>query len=196
MKKPIQYNLFKTELRFFGGSLLKGRRKSLRPLSTKDPIHLVMRSAWAKGKYSFLRPYNRKSIEHLIAILAKRFGVRVYQAAIQGNHIHLVLRIPHRIQYKAFIKVLSSKIALQIMGAPSFALFLENLGRSSGGDGLAKRKNGFWELRPFTRVLNWGKDFRKCCAYLAQNTLEAIGFIAYTPRKNHYAKCLQEAGPP
>jgi putative transposase len=192
MKKPIQYNLFKADVRFFGGALLKGKRKSLRPLSTKDPIHVVMRSTWAKKEYSFLKPVHTKAIHKILGAMGKRFQVKIYQTAVQGNHIHLVIKIPHRIQYKAFIKAISGKIAQTVMKAPSFEAFLENLSRNgtSGGDGRKERDKikSFWELRPFTRVLLWGKDFKKCLKYLTQNTLEAIGFIQYKERKNYYAR--------
>ncbi len=202
MKMPIQYSLFKNDLqnyrRFFGGALLKGKRKSLRPLSTKEPIHLVMRSPWAKGNYSFLRPHNKAAIERLVNIMAAKFNIKVYRLAIQGNHIHFIIKISHRVHYKAFVKALSGKIATHVMTAPSFDLFLERLGAGTKrGDGLKKgeKPKGFWEFRPFSRVLYWGKDFKRCCEYLAQNALEAIGFIAYSPRKNHYAKWLVALSP-
>jgi hypothetical protein len=40
-----------------------------------------------------------------------------------------------------------------------------------------------WDARPFTRILEWGRDFTRASHYLLQNTLEAIGFISYRPRK-------------
>ncbi len=42
----------KTPKAFFGGALLKGKRKAQRPLSRKKPIHLVMRSEKAVGRGS------------------------------------------------------------------------------------------------------------------------------------------------
>lgn len=197
MKKPQQLQLIKKDLRFFGGALLKGKRKKLRPLSSKDPIHIVMRSIYAKGNDSFLAKRNHAAIERFINTFARQFNIRVYQRAIVGNHIHLVIRSPHRNQYKAFIKALSGKIASHVMRDQSFDQFLG----SKGGDGGQQAKSalrsqrkpqGFWEFRPFTRVMYWGRDFKKCCEYLRQNTLEAIGFVAYKPRINYYARWLQE----
>jgi putative transposase len=194
MKKPIQYSLLKSEVRFFGGSLLRGRRKAFRPLSTKDPIHLVMRSVLAKGSYSFLRPENRKAIENILGAMGKRFQIRIYRIAVQGNHIHLIIKIEHRVLYKAFIKALSGKIAQAIMKAKSFDIFLEKLNPPRGGDG--EQRKGFWEFRPFTRVLHWGRDYRRTCAYLEQNILEAVGFSRYKPRKNYYARWIKEIAVP
>jgi hypothetical protein len=49
----------------------------------------------------------------------------------------------------------------------------------------------FWQFRPFSRVMSWGRDFKNGCKYVVQNTLEALGFIPYKPRRNHYAQWTQ-----
>ncbi|MEQ1666780.1 MAG: hypothetical protein ABL927_15570 [Bdellovibrionales bacterium] len=41
----------------------------------------------------------------------------------------------------------------------------------------------FWDQRPFTRIVEWGRDFNNSCKYLRQNTLEAIGFLEYKTRR-------------
>ncbi|MBC7421437.1 MAG: transposase [Bdellovibrio sp.] len=220
MKKPKQLSLFqnsrdlKTQTKFFGGALLKNRRKSIRPLSRKDSIHFVLRSEWAMGRDSFLAKKNYADIDYIITRFAKQFGVRIYQRAINSNHIHLLLRITNRVLYRAFIKAVSGKIASHVMGQQSFRLFLKARGNSFAGDGshsakvkresLSKRKTspeilnknrGFWEFRPFSRVVNWGKDFKTCVSYLKQNILEAFGFVNYTSRKNFYSRWIIETIP-
>jgi len=45
------------------------------------------------------------------------------------------------------------------------------------------KEQAFWQFRPFTRVLTWGRNFRVCCAYVIQNKLEAMGFVPYRARK-------------
>jgi len=162
--------LDRKDLRFFGGMLLNGRRKNQRPLSHRHPIHLVLRSDKAKGTASFFR--FRKYIDDMINTQAKKFGVRVYQRAIQSNHIHFVLKIHNRELYRYFISALTGAIALRI----------------SRGAGLKKQNRTFWLARPFTRILNWGGDFNGTLKYLTQNSLEALGFIPYNPRKNYYSR--------
>lgn len=204
--------------------LLEGKRKSRRPLTSKDAIHFVLRSPWAMGRDSFLAKRNKRDIEYFIARFAKKFGVRIYQQSINSNHIHLLLRITNRALYRAFIKAVSGKIAHHVMGYQSFDLFLESRrqlrekkfvedlksNNPKPGDGpktpesetkkldantRKDAKNGFWQQRPFSRIVNWGKDFKTCTAYLRQNVLEALGFIPYSERKNHYAKWLNETLP-
>lgn len=196
-----------TPKHFFGGALLEGKRKHLRPLSTKNSLHIVMRSQWATGKDSFLVLRNRNAINKIITHFAKKFGVKVYSRALNSNHIHLLLRITNRRLYRAFIKAVSGKIASQVMSQQSFKFFSQSrqprsfephANLTKGGDGVqtsgengfltGKKNHGFWEFRPFSRIVSWGRDFKNCVQYLKQNVLEAVGFAAYKPRKNYYSK--------
>jgi len=198
MKKSKQLSFIKPTRKFFGGALLHGKRKSMRPLSSKDAIHFVLRSHWAMGRDSLLAIRNRKAIERIIRRFALNFRVRIYRQSINSNHIHLLLRITNRLLYRAFIKAISGKIASDVMGQQSFKLFRQSrlakkhspstTVKTSPGDGA----NGFWQYRPFSRVVNWGNDFITCSKYLRQNVLEAFGFVPYTPRKNFYSRWLDE----
>ena len=208
MKKSKQYHFFKAQPKFypkfFGGALLDGKRKSFRPLSSKDSIHFVLRSEWALGKDSFLVLRNKKTIESIIKKFAKKFGVKIYQQAVTSNHLHLLLKITNRYLYRSFIKAISGMIASHVMGQQSFKLFAKSRRLSLAGGGVTEtqtsdkskdKAQGFWQFRPFSRVVNWGRDFKNCTAYLKQNVLEALGFIPYTVRKNYYAKWLMKTAP-
>ncbi|MEQ1666451.1 MAG: hypothetical protein ABL927_13865, partial [Bdellovibrionales bacterium] len=46
----------------------------------------------------------------------------------------------------------------------------------------------FWDQRPFTRIVEWGRDFKNACSYLMQNSLEAIGFLEYKTRVRKYQR--------
>jgi len=45
------------------------------------------------------------------------------------------------------------------------------------------KKEKFWDQRPFTKILEWGRMHRAALKYLTQNMLEAIGFIPYQERR-------------
>jgi REP element-mobilizing transposase RayT len=195
--KHRQLSFFKKDPRFFGGQTLYGKRKSRRPLSTSEPIHFVLRSSWAMGPHSFLKPHHKVHIDALITSLAKKYGITIYQRAIASNHLHLLVRIKDRRGYVAFIRVLSSKVALLVMKTKSFQLFRKSL-RNLRGDGaktteIQGKGQKFWQFRPFHRILFWGRDFRSCKSYVIQNTLEALGFLAYKPRKNTNARWTEES---
>ena len=209
MKKPKQYSFLNKQTQFFGGALLEGKRKLFRPLSSKDSIHFVLRSSWATGRDSFLALRNKKAIDHIIKKWAQKFGVKIYEQAITSNHIHLLLMITNRRLYRAFIKAVAGLIASHVMGQQSFWLFSKSRRLSFAGDGggeackesqnmttlKTEKSQGFWQFRPFSRVVNWGRDFKTCTSYLKQNVLEALGFIPYTTRKKYYAKWLIQTVP-
>ncbi len=167
MKKQKQFSFFeeKTPLHFGGEFLKNSNAKCQRPLSFKNPIHLVLRSSLAKGSFSLLKC--DKSIRNIFIKQSKKFGVKVYRFANAGNHLHLIILPRSRDAYRSFIRSVTGLVARLVLGIQR--------GNS--------KKARFWDKRPFTRVASWGKDFQGLCNYLLRNTLEAIGFIPYKPRK-------------
>ena len=161
-------DLFKTlGAKHFGGSLLKGNPQEARPISTKNSMHLVLRSTLAVREKSFLHPSRSRRIQAVVYGIGKQTGVKVYRYANSGNHLHLVILPISRRAFRSYIRAISGLIARITLGAER-------------GDPKGLK---FWDARPFSRIVEWGKDFRQACAYLVQNTLEAIGFIPFTPRK-------------
>jgi REP element-mobilizing transposase RayT len=158
--------LNKKSAKNFGGAYLKNSNpKERRPLSTKKAMHLVVRSTMAKGPLSLLR--NNKKISEILFKQAKDCGVKIYRFANAGNHLHLIILPASRTAFNRFIRSVTGLIARFVLRAQR---------------GMAKGLQ-FWDLRPFTRILEWGKDFNITRDYLLQNTLEALGFIPYKPRK-------------
>lgn len=191
MKKAKQLIMFPNHTKkFFGGALLYKKRKSKRPLSKKDAVHLVLRSEWAVGCNSFLTKRNHYPIKKILVRFSKKFGVRIYQQSINSNHVHLLLRITNRTLYAAFIKAVAGQIASQVMDNQSFKAFTDRHRRVDPGD-----ESGFWQFRPFSRIVNWGKDFKSTVGYLKQNILEAFGFVNYKPRKTYYSAWITDAAP-
>ena len=169
MRRNLQLNLLKSKdfkLKHFGGAYLKGNPRFQRPVSVKRSMHLVMKSSMAKGSLSFLNPIRAKRIELTIKTQAKRVGVRIYRYANAGNHLHLVVKTPSRQAFRHFIRASAGLIARLTTGIQK-------------GAKLGKK---FWDARPFTRIVEWGRDYLVVSRYVQQNTLEALGFIAYKPR--------------
>ncbi len=155
-------------LKEFGDALLKGYHpREARPLSAKRPLHLVMRSSRARGALSFLHPVRERRIRNLVREQARRHGLKVYRYANSGNHLHLLVLTPSRKAYLSFIRALSGLIARLTLGAER--------GRP--------RSEKFWDARPFTRIVEWGRAFRRALRYLLQNEHEAFGVVPYRPRK-------------
>jgi REP element-mobilizing transposase RayT len=192
-------------LKHFGGAYLKNSNaKEKRPITTKRCMHLVLRALLAKGKLSFLN--KDKVIRNIISKQAKKFGVKVYKIANGGNHLHLIILPRSREAFNSFIRSISGLIAREILGkqrgASARRSNLENAkshqiqvlqnnsanktayGNVQEEESIAKIK--FWDKRPFTRIVEWGREYKTLQNYLEQNTLEAWGFIPYQPRKNRF----------
>lgn len=148
-----------------GGELGFGKRKVARPLSTKKAMYATLRSSVAVGKYSLRVPRHRVFIEKLFATTAKKWGIRIYNVSINGNHLHFVLKGDTRRGIQNFLRILSAQIATFVTGARKGKPF----GR-------------FWDAPAWTRILEWGQDFKRAIGYVTQNVLETLGIIRYIPR--------------
>ena len=108
-----------------------------------------------RAKQSTLRRHQR-AVESELSRFARRFGVTIYRQAVCTNHIHLVIRLHSRLLYRQFVRAFCGSLGLKL--------------------------NITWLLRPFTRILKWGRDFQTACLYVLQNFMEANGERAYKPR--------------
>jgi REP element-mobilizing transposase RayT len=114
-----QQKLFKTNWKHalsHGGQLRQVRAgRGVRPLSTKEPLHLVFKANRERLKHGTLRaPVTYTLIRRVVRRYAKRFFVKVEQISVQGDHIHLLIRAPRRSKFKDFFRVVAGQIA-QIM---------------------------------------------------------------------------------
>src|SRR4051812_8827014 len=105
---------FKTAPSSHGGDHTKGKRKSRRPLDTKQALHVVLRSSSAKGSLSMLHPKHCNPIESQTHRLAKRWGVRLYRYANVGNHLHLLVKVPSRAAWRRFLRELAGTVAILV----------------------------------------------------------------------------------
>jgi len=149
----------------FGGELALGKRKSRRPVSTKRAMHTVLRS-----NYSGLRKF-RRPLASLLEKEIGRWGMKLYKASINSNHIHLCTKAAHPDDYKNFLRTFSALSARLVTGARK-------------GRALAKK---FWAVSPFSRIVAWGRAMDTVLNYIGKNQLEAAGQIAYRPRDKRRA---------
>lgn len=187
-----------------GGSLSIGKRRSRRPLSAKHPIHITLKSELATGPRSLLR--NRKMINAIITKWAQCYRISLYQKALAGNHLHLLIRGKTRIEIQNFFRVVSGHIAQEILRQFPLKTDLRGGNQSTGKEsirnarsainnskkpqenqsnkrrGCLKNQRKFWDLLVYSRILTWGREFKTVSVYIFQNTLEALNLVAYRPR--------------
>lgn len=161
-----QINLFKNSRSDYGGDLLKTRNGRLRgrPLATRHTMHLVLRSTKAVGPWSFKRPNNEMKILKIVNKFALKHGVGIQSMSNAGNHLHLQIKLEHRLSYKPFIRAITAAIAMAVTGA-------------SRWKPLKKSANDrFWDCRPFTRIAIGRSAFLNLRNYIKLNALESFGY--------------------
>jgi hypothetical protein len=118
--------------------------------------------------------------------MARRFGVRVYDFANVGSHLHLLIRARRRDAFQAFLRSFSGIVARRVTGA--------RRGRPSGRffDGLA-----------WSRVVAWGRDYLGVRHYVFRNVIEGESgprirwALEEGPgRRRIFQPSLPRAGPP
>ena len=167
--RQIAFSFMSDYKKQFGGELLIGRRKERRPISTKHPLHIVLRSNLA-GAFS---PCNR-SLELLVVAQARKFNIKIYNWSANWTHIHLLVKVQQREDYIKFIRALTAILTLRLRQAD-------------------KLNGKLFDLRPFTRIVTWGRDFKNAFQYQTLNQLEAHGLIHR--KKNQGPKGHHENSP-
>lgn len=132
----------------FGGSRLgpNTHPKRVRPIDSKLPLHVVLKA----DKSTMRLPRNYARVNDQVAKTAKRLGIRIYEYANVGNHLHVLIKLPHRRAWAKFIRALTGRLA-QTCGVR-------------------------WLHRPFTRVVaGWRRAFKIVKDYVVLNRWEAEG---------------------
>ena len=172
-----QLNFFKntTKQNEFGGSLSVGKRRTVRPLSIKKPLHLVLKSEFARGPRSLIR--HRQLIDKIVQKAKRRFNIKVYEFAIVSNHIHLLIKGNRRTEIQNFFRMIAGHIAQEILQLLPFTEMEK--------DNINPKANKFWQSRIYSRIVSWGRELEHVKNYVMQNTLEALGIIPYQTRKKY-----------
>ena len=178
----------------FGGSLLRNSHaKTKRPIDSKLPIHIVLRSV--KGNLRLPKTFAR--VNAGFDRTCRKHGVTVYKYANVGNHIHALIKIPQRGRWNAFIRELTGRIS-QFVSAALVGNIKKSDSQKECGYQINRRIESarerptktrtlekFWSQRPFTRIVRgWQKAFRIAKQYVELNRLEAEGFISRAQIKN------------
>ncbi|MGZ5279967.1 MAG: transposase, partial [Pseudobdellovibrionaceae bacterium] len=113
MAKQLSFQNTNWRHRYSHGGLLRQKRagRGARPLSSKEPIHLVFKANKDVIKGGF-RSYRRFAlIHHLLQKYQAKFFIKIEQVSIQGDHIHLLIRTSRRSLFQNFFRVLAGQIA-------------------------------------------------------------------------------------
>jgi putative transposase len=201
-----QQSLFKTNWshRFSHGGVLRQKKlgRGQRPLSCKEPLHLVFKVDRLRLRHRSLRSNQSfPLILHIIKKYSERFQVKIEQLSVQGDHIHILLRAPRRSRYHFFFRVVAGQIAQrfdnegllvggitgiekQMTGTPAKSQQTNSKTsqkNAGGGSQQAYQGSGtkLWKYRPFTRVVRGWRANRIVRDYIQLNEKEICGKIPY-----------------
>lgn len=154
-----------------GGGLGRGRRKVARPISTRDPMYVILRSTRAKGRLSLQKPAFAGLIREMVERQAAACRIQLLQFLNEGDSLHFLLKVPSRPGYLRFIRSVSGLTSRMVTGAERGpAQMVSRLGAktrlspkaqsrdSRRGLGTpapaakANKKNRFWDILPYSRV--------------------------------------------
>ena len=191
-----QESLFKTHWKHaltYGGILRKKKLgRSQRPLSSREPLHLVIKANKHTLRTGTLRsPYNRAIIERIIKKYAVRFSIKIEQYSIQGDHIHFLIRASRRFGYQYFFRVIAGQIAQQFQRAgvlKSMTGTAERPQNTTKPQSSTEHRNcesstGLWMYRPWTRVVRGYRAYKIVRDYVQLNEAEVRGVIRYNKQR-------------
>ena len=162
-QKRFEGSIFK-EQRAFGGTLLKrSHAKTKRAVSTREPMHVVLKSALARGARSMRAPAHLHRVSRILREDSTRCGVRIIQFANVGNHLHLLVKASNRRAFLWFLRSFAGRLAMLLTGARK-------------GDPLPKGQK-FWDQRPFSRIVAGRRGYALARDYVMLNWLEAEGVV-------------------
>ena len=124
-----------------------------------------------------LRAEKNRAIQGILERAAKANGVRIYERANSGNHLHMVVRARTRKGFQNFARTVGALVARAVTGAKK---------GSPGGK--------FWDKLVYSRVVEWGRAFRFATNYVAVNELEGQGVGSYRKRPKAGVRARAPAG--
>lgn len=159
-----------------GGELRRKRLgRGFRPLSCRDPLHLVFKIDRTVFRPKGLRcPQCFHLIHKIVKRYSLRFWVKIEQISIQGDHIHLLVRAPRRAKYQDFFRVVAGQIAQRF---EKEGLIRVNV--TDTPDQIIRKGTGLWKHRPFSRVVRGWRAYKIVRDYIQLNEREALGEIPY-----------------
>ena len=171
-----QQSFFKSDSkhRFCHGGTLRQLRagRGMRPLSSKEPIHVVFKVNRLRLRFGLRSSQSQKLVFQIVRQYSKKFFVRIDQISLQRDHCHLLVRATRRTHFHHFFRVTAGQIAQRFEK--------EGLLRVTGTPKTKPKKGtGLWKHRPFSRVVRGWRACKIVRDYIRLNELEAQGKVPY-----------------
>lgn len=97
--------------------------------------------------------------------MSQRFGVKIYNIGVHADHIHLHVQFGSRQLYIKWIRGLTASLVKVISDLK-------------------------WKFIPFTRIVSWGREFKKVSGYVDFNETEGNFLLNGYLRMEEWQKLL------
>ena len=150
--------------RFHGHASQKGKRKTARPFSHKNPIHIVLKSSRARGRWSLSTRENEHHVNERLKVCAKKYHIKIHNFQNVGNHLHLLIQSKTKTykeaqeEFQSFLRRFAGEVAFIITNAKKGAA-----------------KGRFWDALAYSRIVTWGREFKVVTDYFTKNLFESKG---------------------
>jgi putative transposase len=177
-QKQLKFTKTNWEFRYNHGGILRNKRggRGARPLSSRDPVHLVFKTNVQSLRKGLRSPLGFYIIHHIIKKYARRFFVKIEQVSVNHDHLHLLVRFSRRSQGLYFHRVVAGQIAQEFQ-KNGFLKFVTDTHKSVEG------RVKLWKYRPFTRVIKGWKPYLTVRDYIQLNEKEASRKIVYKKQR-------------
>ena len=136
-------------------------------------MHITLRTSVGNLRQRDIKTW----LDSYLPSTARQNGIRLFHFAVVDNHLHLALLAPSRSALNAFFRSITGVIARRVLRAQK--------GQAKGVK--------FWDGRPYSRILTWGRELQNVIAYIERNSLEASGQITYVKRDRKMLPGLKRA---
>ena len=140
-----------------GGGLEKNKRKLARPFQKSKPLHIVLKSSRATGKWSLRSVRNKLAVDAIIEKQSRKVVAKIHAQQNVGNHIHLLMSFKTKAALTKFLRAIASMISRHVTQA-----------RKGHPAGVR-----FWDELPFSRIVDGLRDFRGMLKYIFKNRIES-----------------------
>lgn len=183
-----QGSFFRLNLNFSHGGELRKKKsgRGPRPLSSKEPLHVVFKVSRHRLRHKSLRaPKNYKLILEIIEKYAFHFSAKIEQLSVQNDHIHLLIRTSSRRHYHHFFRAVAGQISQRFekAGLLTCAQDVERTMANAKPNQKVTDTPQLWKYRPFSRVVKGWKSYKTIRNYIQLNEKEALGAIKYQKRR-------------
>lgn len=156
-----------------GGGLEGGKRKVARPVSTQEPMYVLLRSTKARGRWDMRSKECAAYIRSIVQRQADACKIELHQFMNGGDSLHFLVTVPSRASYLRFIRSVSGLVSRCVTGSQRGRA--TNNGNGNGKKTASKNKSKFWDVLPYSRICPAVRTIKQCHGLIDKDLKTELG---------------------